>query len=105
MKDEVEKISQGDAYIFITGSILMYLFLWIMLGQCSMVEHRTWLSFFGIISIGLGMLTSYGICQFMGLYYTSMHKILPALLFGVGIDNMFVIVQAFDSLNYNQNKA
>ena len=105
MKDEIEKISQEDVYILVTGLILVYIFIWIMLGKCNTVEHRTWLSFFGISSVGLGMITSYGICQFMELYYTSMHKILPALLFGIGIDDMFVIVQAFDALNYNKNKA
>ena len=105
MHDELEKISQTDLYTMVTGLILVYIFVWIMLGKCSMGKHRTWLSFFGISAVGIGLLTSYGICLSMKLYYTSMHKVLPFLLLGIGIDDMFVIVQAFDAINYNKTNA
>ena len=101
--DEVQKIAPNDVYILLASFLMLYIFIWTMLSKFSMVEHRTWLSFMGLISIGLGMLTSYGICQVMDLYYSPLHKFLPFLLFGIGIDDMFVIVQAFDSLNYNHD--
>jgi hypothetical protein len=36
--------------------------------------------------------------QLFGLPYTLMHSILPILLLGSGIDNMFVIMQSFTNI-------
>ena len=61
-------------------------------------SHRCLLSLVGLSSIGLGLLVSYGICQLFGAYYTPMHQILPFLLLGIGIDDMFVIVQSMSNI-------
>ena len=65
----------------------------------NMVEQRAYLAMIGITSIGIGIGTSYGISSLIGFPYTQMHSILPFLLLGIGIDDMFVIVQSFSNLN------
>ena len=47
----------------------------------------------GIIVIGLAMFGSFGVCFMMQLFYADMHPIIPFLLLGIGVDDMFVIVQ------------
>ena len=47
----------------------------------------------GIIVIGLALGASFGLCFFMQIVYTDMHPIIPFLLLGIGVDDMFVIVQ------------
>ena len=64
-----------------------------------MVEQRGYLALIGIASIGIGIGTSYGFSSLIGFPYTPMHSILPFLLLGIGIDDMFVIVQSFSNLN------
>ena len=49
----------------------------------------------GIGSIGLGIVTSYGLAGLFGIPNGPMNSILPFLLLGIGIDDMFVIVQSF----------
>ena len=56
----------------------------------------------GLACIGIGMGTSYGFSSLIGFPYTPMHSILPFLLLGIGIDDMFVIVQSFDNLKEHE---
>ena len=46
----------------------------------------------------MGVIMSYGICSAIGLPFGPMHNVLPFLMLGIGIDDMFVIVQCWDVL-------
>lgn len=52
----------------------------------------------GVFAVVMGIGSSYGLCALFGLTFTYMNTILPFLVLGIGIDNMFVIVQSFDNL-------
>ena len=39
-----------------------------------------------------------GLCSFCGLFFGPMHSVLPFLLLGIGIDDMFVILQSYDNV-------
>ncbi len=45
----------------------------------------------------MGIAASYGVVSALGVMFTPMHNVLPFLLLGIGIDDMFVIVQCWDS--------
>jgi Niemann-Pick C1 protein len=47
----------------------------------------------GISVIGLALAASFGLCFYMQIFYADMHPIIPFLLLGIGVDDMFVIVQ------------
>ena len=47
----------------------------------------------GILVIGLSLGASFGVCFYMRIFYADMHPIIPFLLLGIGVDDMFVIVQ------------
>ena len=68
-----------------------------------MIEQRYVLALSGIGCVGIGIGTSYGFSSLIGYPYTPMHSMLPFMLLGIGIDDMFVIVQSFDSLK-SENK-
>ena len=59
------------------------------------VENRLNLTGWGIMSCGLAIFASYGICSAFGLTFSPMHNFIPFLILGLGIDDMFVIVQAW----------
>ena len=52
----------------------------------------------GMSVIGLSFGASFGLCFFMGIFYADMHPIIPFVLMGIGVDDMFVIVQVMHIL-------
>ena len=50
----------------------------------------------GIAAIVLGMITSCGLCSYLGFPLTPIHHYIPFLILGLGVDDMFVIIQALD---------
>jgi predicted RND superfamily exporter protein len=53
----------------------------------------------GVVSIGLAIASSYGLCSYFGLFYSPLMNVLPFLLLGIGVDDMFVLVNAYDNTN------
>jgi Niemann-Pick C1 protein len=39
------------------------------------------------------MILAYGLCSMFGLFYSAAHTVIPFILLGIGIDNIFVITQ------------
>ena len=46
-----------------------------------------------MVVIGLGLIASFGFCFYAGWFFADMHPIIPFLLLGIGVDDMFVIVK------------
>ena len=86
------------------GYIIVFIFIMIQLGRFHLIKQRAALSLMGLLCVGGGILSSYGLCSAFGLMYSAMHGILPFMLLGIGIDDMFVIVQSFDSLEGDEGK-
>ena len=88
-----------DVFKIMLGYILMFVYTSTMLGKFNILHQRFYLTFSGIFSVVLGILVSVGWTGILGLPYTPVHAILPFLMIGIGIDNMFVIVQCWYNLN------
>ena len=88
-----------DMSLLSLGFMVVFIYVILMLGKFNSVEQRGYLSLLGILAIILGTGTSYGVCQFCGLAAGPMHGILPFMLLGIGIDDMFVIVQGLDNIH------
>ena len=89
---------ENDLNLLIFGYILVFGFVLFMVGNFNLVEARPFLSILGLVCIGLGLYSSYGIGGLVGLKNTGMNSLLPFLLLGIGVDDMFVIVQSFENL-------
>ena len=89
---------EGDAFIFGCGTAIMFVYVQLMLGKFNFVELRPGLSSVGICCCFLGVVTSYGICSGLGLVFSPMHAIIPFLFLGIGIDDMFVIIQCHSNI-------
>ena len=88
----------GDMKGLVIGYILLLFYVQIMLGRFNCVEQRAALTIAGIFGVIMGAIMSYGICSAIGLFFGPIHNVLPFLLLGIGIDDMFVIVQCWDVL-------
>ena len=99
---------QNDLSLLLAGYVLVIVYVVIMLGKFNSVQHRAYVSLTGIACIGMGIGSCYGLCSAFGLFFTPMHSILPFMLLGIGIDDMFVIVQSYDNIvkeEANQDKS
>ncbi|CAB4062970.1 NPC1 [Lepeophtheirus salmonis] len=90
----------GDVKILGIGYSIVFFYVLLMLGKFDWVGVRVYLAIAGIISVVFGIVFSIGICSAMGFFFWSpMHSILPFLLLGIGIDDMFIIIQCWNTLN------
>ena len=88
-----------DAIMMPVGFIIVFVYVTFMLGKLDCVQQRSMLAGAGLTAIGMTIGFTYGICSAIGLFYGPMHNIIPFLLLGIGIDDMFVIMQCYDNLS------
>ena len=88
----------GDAGVMAVGYIIVFVYVMVMLGKFNCLELRSNLTVAGIMGVIMGIVLSFGFCSAVGLFIGPMHSVLPFLLLGIGIDDMFVIVQCWDTL-------
>jgi len=94
-----------DADKLLGGYILVFIYVNLMLSKLNCVEQRFWLSVIGLLSVAMGMILGYGLCSMFGLFYSAAHTVIPFLLLGIGIDNIFVITQTFNTLEQSLTTA
>lgn len=58
------------------------------------------LSALGMLTTYMAVITAFGLCSAVGLLYGPVHNILPLLMIGLGVDDMFVIVQCWQNLDH-----
>ena len=89
----------GDALMMPISFMIMFAYVTIMLGKIDCVQQRGMLALAGLACIGLSIGFTYGFCSALSLFYGPMHNLIPFLLLGIGVDDMFVIMQCFDNLS------
>ena len=50
----------------------------------------------GLFCVGLSIASGYGLAFIAGYKFSDMHGVLPFLILGLGVDDMFVIVNTID---------
>uniref|UniRef100_A0A2P2I6N8 Niemann-Pick C1 protein-like n=1 Tax=Hirondellea gigas TaxID=1518452 RepID=A0A2P2I6N8_9CRUS len=94
----------GDVAFLVMGNTVLFIYVNLMLGRFNFVEQRPLLSMIGLLSTYMSVLVSFGLCSAMGLPYGPVHSILPLLLLGLGVDDMFVMVQCWNNLPVQSRK-
>ena len=88
----------SDSRLVAAGYFLMFSYTVLMLGKWNSIEVKLYLSMVGIIGIGMGLVIGLSISSVFGFPYTPVHALLPFICLGIGIDDMFVIVQCWTNL-------
>ncbi len=86
------------------GYMIVFVYVTLMLGKFNMLEQRSSLALAGFLGVIMGIIVSYGLCSAFGLFFGPMHSVLPFLLLGIGIDDMFVIAQSWDTLEAERKR-
>ncbi|GMH32426.1 hypothetical protein BSKO_00260 [Bryopsis sp. KO-2023] len=95
---ELQTAVNSEAWLLNFAVILILLYTVVMLSRWSegLVGTRGLLAVAGILSIGMSTAMSIGLCCYLGIMYSALMGLMPFLLLGIGVDNLFVIVNAFD---------
>ena len=75
---------------------LIFVYANLVLGSCSPIHLRTASASIGIFCVTLSVLSGYGLAFLLGQKLSQAHNILPFMLIGLGVDDMFVIVNTVD---------
>ncbi|XP_053626283.1 patched domain-containing protein 3-like isoform X3 [Cherax quadricarinatus] len=94
----------GDIQFLAVGFGVVFIYIQIMLGKFNMVEQRPLLSLMGLLCVGMSIFVSYGICSVFDVPFGPVNNVLPFLLLGLGVDDMFVIMQAWNNLSQQEKK-
>ncbi|XP_014230059.1 protein patched homolog 3-like [Trichogramma pretiosum] len=91
-----------DAEKLAAGIILMSLYVQVVLSRFNWVEWRFWLTSVSLFSIGGAFVVAIGLCSLFGVPYGPVHTSLPFMLMGLGVDDTFVMMAAWDEVASRQ---
>ena len=86
----------ADLGLLGSAILLIYTYSFLVLGSCSPTHMRVISALVGISCVGLSIVAGYGISFLLGYKFSRMHGVLPFLILGLGVDDMFVIVNTID---------
>lgn len=95
--------THDDMVLLFGGCTMVLIYVFLVIGKFNSVEQRCFLSLMGMLSIVFGVAISLGLGQLSGLKFGLIHYLIPFLLLGIGIDDMFVIVQGLNNVQKEKN--
>jgi Niemann-Pick C1 protein len=75
--------------------IIMSIFTCTVFWKYDRVESRTLLGFLAVCSVFLSIMSGYGLLFIIGTPFTSMTQILPFVVFGIGLDDTYIIMGSY----------
>ena len=85
-----------ETVLMLTALLFIYIYSIFVLGSCSPIHMRIITAVIGLSCVGLSIGSGYGLAFLSGYRFSDMHTVLPFLILGLGVDDMFVIVNTID---------
>eukprot|EP00904_Undaria_pinnatifida_P001827 jgi/Undpi1/11645/HiC_scaffold_36.g13940.m1 len=95
LSDEFGDAVQGDISLISGSYLIILVYTIINLSGRPLLKSRILLSLGAIMTVGLSIAFSIGLAAYFGFFYTPLHTVLPFVLLGLGVDDSFVICNAF----------
>lgn len=96
--DALANSLSGETYLIFFGCILLTIYIFLTMGELHTVKSRVLLGIGSLMSVSFAILSTFGICSAMGMFFGPVHQALPVLMFGIGMDDAFVLLHEFDAL-------
>ncbi|GBG29778.1 Niemann-Pick C1 protein [Hondaea fermentalgiana] len=104
LDEELASSTGQDIHIMAIAYVVMIVFASLTLGRmCGRTNGRALLATSDIFVIIFSAGAGYGLSALIGIPFTSLTQILPFVLVGIGIDNAYVLVAAFDRTEASSN--
>jgi Niemann-Pick C1 protein len=96
--DELEVEDMENEFVVVVSYGAMFLYIAVALGKFPHpVRTRALLGLQGIVIVMLSVASALGVCSVLGLPITMIvTEVVPFLILAIGVDNMFIIVKAYD---------
>lgn len=74
----------------------MVVYVSTFLGKLRLRQTKVLLGFLGVMTVILSLAAGFGICGYIGARFSEIIVGVPFIVVGIGVDDMFIIVNAFD---------
>ncbi len=95
----------GDLPLFSIGFILLTIYVVLYLGDFHAIRSRQVLGLVCLLNAGLSLGATFGISSALGMFFGPVHQVLPLLIIGIGVDDVFVVTRALDEVNQGEKFA
>jgi len=92
---EFARALNSDLFLIIVVTIVMTIFTMCAFRRNHLIYSRSLLGLSAVVTVMLSLVSGYGIMWIVGLPFTCMTQILPFIVVGVGLDDVFIISGAF----------
>ena len=97
LDDAISESSGSDITLVSITFTLMITFACVMLGKfLNPLTGHSLLANAGVFAVALGILAGFGLAMWCRVPFVSMVGVLPFLILGIGIDDMFILVDELD---------
>ena len=96
---------RADLALIQLAIMLVAVYTILMLGTFSGIHCRLVVSLMGLVCVGLAYASGSGLLFYLGGETAGVHNLLPFLLIGIGVDDMFVICNAIDQTDLHATAA
>jgi len=86
----------GDLILLQIGIFLIIGYSMFVISKFQTIRAKVFLALMGVASVGMAYASSYGLASYFGQESSGVHNLLLFLLLGIGVDDMYVIVHAFE---------
>ncbi|XP_065652325.1 NPC intracellular cholesterol transporter 1 isoform X2 [Hydra vulgaris] len=100
VQDEIARTSESDVVTILVSYVLMFLYIAVGLGQFKsmkrvLVDSKITVGITGVVIVLLSVTASLGVFSYAGVSATLIIiEVIPFLVLAVGVDNIFILVQA-----------
>ena len=95
--DEFGGAISGDLVLVQVSYVVVFIFLGATMGNFIPGTGSRWtMSLAALVLVGLSTAAGFGVSSALGLFFGPVHSLLPFILLGIGVDDAFVIVNAFN---------
>ena len=98
---ELGKMIRGDLAALNISFFIILAYAVFIFWKCSPHHSRVLLAISGCASVGLSIAFAYGFSTLVGFKLNPVINVLPFILIGIGVDDMFVLVSALDSESHD----
>ncbi|KAB0348012.1 hypothetical protein FD754_012869 [Muntiacus muntjak] len=100
---EFEATSMTVIPLFHLAYLLIILFAIISCYRCDCVRNKMWVAVFGVISVALAVVSGFGLMLYIGVPFVLIVANSPFLILGVGVDDMFIMISAWQKTSLMDN--
>ncbi|XP_060574340.1 patched domain-containing protein 3-like [Ruditapes philippinarum] len=105
LSEELNENVMGDITVFSITFTLMITYACVatLTARCDVVGQRSNLGFAGVVAAGLAIVAAFGLCSACGVEFVSIVGVIPFLIIGIGVDDMFMLISGITNTDYSSS--